>query len=203
MIDIVSGMEYLSSKGFLHRDLAARNCMLQDDLKVSVADFGLSKKTYSSNYYRQKVMVRMPVKWMAIESLSESIFTTKSDVWSFGITMWEIFSRGKTPYPGVQNHEMYDFLQEGHRLKKPTECLDKLYNTMCSCWLSDPNHRPTFSELKETLQEVLPSLPSSQETQGAQYLNMGPQHTNLEACVLQEQDQNDRVEKRYMAVPVL
>uniref|UniRef100_H3AD07 Protein kinase domain-containing protein n=1 Tax=Latimeria chalumnae TaxID=7897 RepID=H3AD07_LATCH len=219
MIDIVSGMEYLSSKGFLHRDLAARNCMLQDDLKVSVADFGLSKKTYSSNYYRQKVMVRMPVKWMAIESLSESIFTTKSDVyllfsdkgtvhiiiatrcclaknaccdWSFGITMWEIFSRGKTPYPGVQNHEMYDFLQEGHRLKKPTECLDKLYNTMCSCWLSDPNHRPTFSELKETLQEVLPSLPSSQETQGAQYLNMGPQHTNLEACVLQEQDQNDR-----------
>ncbi|MED6275983.1 hypothetical protein CHARACLAT_032255 [Characodon lateralis] len=73
-------MDYLSSKGFLHRDLAARNCMLGDDLRVCVADFGLSKRVQSSNYYRQKVVIRMPIKWMAIESLSESVYTTKSDV---------------------------------------------------------------------------------------------------------------------------
>uniref|UniRef100_A0A8C7G8E6 EMAP like 3 n=1 Tax=Oncorhynchus kisutch TaxID=8019 RepID=A0A8C7G8E6_ONCKI len=125
MVDIAAGMEYLSSHGFLHRDLAARNCMLGDDLRVCVADFGLSKKTYSNNYYRQTVTIRMPVKWMAIESLSESIFTSKSDVWSFAVTMWEIVSRGRTPYPGVHNHELLELLNAGHRLKLP-ECDDKL-----------------------------------------------------------------------------
>ncbi|XP_056299298.1 ephrin type-A receptor 4-B isoform X2 [Pseudoliparis swirei] len=80
MIDVAAGMNYLSTQGFLHRDLAARNCMLGDDLRVSVADFGLSKKIYSSNYYRQKAVTRVPVKWMAVESLSESVYTTKSDV---------------------------------------------------------------------------------------------------------------------------
>ncbi|XP_017260936.2 tyrosine-protein kinase receptor TYRO3 [Kryptolebias marmoratus] len=126
MIDIAAGMDYLGSQGFLHRDLAARNCMLGDDLRVCVADFGLSKKIYSSNYYRQKVAIRVPIKWMAIESLSESVYTIKSDVWSFGVTIWEIVSRGKTPYPGVHNYELLDLLLSGHRLKPPVNCDHKL-----------------------------------------------------------------------------
>ncbi|KAJ8405378.1 hypothetical protein AAFF_G00318510 [Aldrovandia affinis] len=177
MIDVAAGMEYLSSHSFIHRDLAARNCMLGDDLRVRVADFGLSKKIYSSNYYRQKVAVCMPVKWMAVESLSESIYSTKSDVWSFGVTMWEIVSWGRTPYPGVHNHELLDLLESGHRLKQ-LECDDKLYEVMLSCWSRNPMHRPDFVELGGTLKGLLSKLPPLEASQEAHYINQGLEVAN-------------------------
>ncbi|KAJ1106099.1 hypothetical protein NDU88_003502 [Pleurodeles waltl] len=159
LVDIAAGMEYLSSRGLIHRDLAARNCMLQEDLRVCVADFGLSRKVYSKDYYRQGVVSRMPVKWMAIESITEYIYTTKTDVWSFGVTMWEVLSCGKTPYPGVANHEMYLHLQGGHRMEKPPMCPDELYDAMCRCWQECPEHRPPFSALHGALQNLETSLP--------------------------------------------
>uniref|UniRef100_H3CHW3 receptor protein-tyrosine kinase n=1 Tax=Tetraodon nigroviridis TaxID=99883 RepID=H3CHW3_TETNG len=155
MMDIAAGMEYLSSRGFLHRDLAARNCMLSDDLRVCVADFGLSKRLLSSSYYRQTSAACLPVKWTALESLSESVYTTKSDVWSFGVTMWEVVSRGRTPYPGVQNCELLDLLQSGVRLKAPPDCDHQLYEVMRSCWDEDPGSRPTFSQLLQALGGLL------------------------------------------------
>ncbi|XP_066574881.1 tyrosine-protein kinase receptor TYRO3 isoform X2 [Amia ocellicauda] len=173
MIDIATGMEYLSSQGFLHRDLAARNCMLGDDLRVCVADFGLSKKIYSSNYYRQRVAKRMPVKWMAMESLAESVFSSRSDVWSFGVTMWEIASRGRTPYPGVDNHEVLDLLESGQRLKEPADCDAELYTLMQSCWYREPGRRPDFTELRGKLRGLLAALPPLQATEEAHYLNQG------------------------------
>ncbi|XP_071782213.2 tyrosine-protein kinase receptor TYRO3 [Centroberyx gerrardi] len=173
MIDIAAGMEYLSSQGFLHRDLAARNCMLGDDLRVCVADFGLSKKIYSNNYYRQKVAIRVPIKWMAMESLSESIYTTKSDVWSFGVTMWEIVSRGRTPYPGVHNHELLELLLSGYRLKQPEDCDSKLYGIMRSCWDKEPSCRPGFRELGDRLKGFLLELPVLEASQEAHYINQG------------------------------
>ncbi|XDV18857.1 hypothetical protein PO909_024460 [Leuciscus waleckii] len=173
MIDIAAGMEYLSLQGFLHRDLAARNCMLGDDLRVCVADFGLSKQIYSSNYYRHKNWtIKLPVKWMALESVSDNVFTTKSDVWSFGITMWEITSRGKTPYPGVSNYELLDFLEKGHRLTQGDND-SKLYEVMLSCWHRDPSQRPGFGELGQSLKALLSDLPPLKASRESHYISLG------------------------------
>ncbi|XP_033835675.1 tyrosine-protein kinase Mer [Periophthalmus magnuspinnatus] len=171
MVDISLGMEYLSNRNFLHRDLAARNCMLRDDMTVCVADFGLSKKIYSGDYYRQGRIAKMPVKWIAVESLADRVFTVKSDVWAFGVTMWEIATRGMTPYPGIQNHEIYDHLLEGHRLKQPPDCLDELYEIMYMCWRTDPQDRPVFTQLREMLEKLAEKLPDASSKEDIIYIN--------------------------------
>ncbi|GAB1291749.1 Tyrosine-protein kinase receptor UFO [Apodemus speciosus] len=155
--------------------------MLNENMSVCVADFGLSKKIYNGDYYRQGRIAKMPVKWIAIESLADRVYTSKSDVWSFGVTMWEIATRGQTPYPGVENSEIYDYLRQGNRLKQPVDCLDGLYALMSRCWELNPRDRPSFAELREDLENTLKALPPAQEPDEILYVNMDEGGSHLEA----------------------
>uniref|UniRef100_A0A3B4Z9H6 Tyrosine-protein kinase receptor TYRO3 n=1 Tax=Stegastes partitus TaxID=144197 RepID=A0A3B4Z9H6_9TELE len=173
MLDISRGMEYLSSRNIIHRDLAARNCMLNENMTVCVADFGLSKKIYSGDYYRQGSVSKLPVKWIALESLADNVYTTQSDVWAFGVTMWEIMTRGQTPYPGVENSEIYEFLIKGERLKKPADCRDDIYEIMHSCWSPVPKCRPSFQHLVGQLEALWLSLsPAPPSKEPLLYVNL-------------------------------
>uniref|UniRef100_A0A8D0GJJ4 Vascular endothelial growth factor receptor 1 n=1 Tax=Sphenodon punctatus TaxID=8508 RepID=A0A8D0GJJ4_SPHPU len=153
---VARGMEFLSSRKCIHRDLAARNILLSENNVVKICDFGLARDIYKNPDYVRKGDARLPLKWMAPESIFDKTYSTKSDVWSYGVLLWEIFSLGASPYPGVQLDE--DFcsrLKEGTRMRAPDYATTEIYQIMLDCWHGDHNERPRFSELVERLGDLL------------------------------------------------
>ncbi|XP_065187539.1 uncharacterized protein LOC135818135 [Sycon ciliatum] len=159
---VARGMEHLSVKvQVVHRDLAARNILIQstggDQLNLKVADFGLARSIYRRINYKRAKGTRVPLKWLAIESLREDIYTAASDVWSFGILMWEIVTLGGHPYPGIPLGRLCQFLESGYRMARPRYCSREVYSMMRRCWEADPKLRPSFTELVDQLDILLAS----------------------------------------------
>ncbi|XP_078381578.1 fibroblast growth factor receptor 2-like [Oculina patagonica] len=153
---ISMGMQYLSGKGIIHRDLAARNVLVCDNKLVKVADFGLARSSLGENVYHVTGQHnKLPVKWMPPEAINDGVFTTKSDVWSYGVVLWEIATLGGFPYPGIRNTEIMRLLKRGYRMEKPDTCSDEFYQLMTRCWEDDPDGRPTFTELCQDLEELM------------------------------------------------
>ncbi|MEQ2283683.1 hypothetical protein AMECASPLE_014075, partial [Ameca splendens] len=175
-LQVAKGMEYLAMKKFVHRDLAARNCMLDESYTVKVADFGMARDVFDKEYYsvQDHRKAKLPVKWMAIESLRTQKFTTKSDVWSFGVLMWEMLTRGASPYPEVDPYDITHYLLKGRRLPQPQYCPDPLYRIMLQCWDPDPELRPSFTTLVLAVSTILSSL------EGEHYISLNITYVNLD-----------------------
>ncbi|XP_033646566.1 tyrosine-protein kinase receptor Tie-1-like [Asterias rubens] len=181
--DVASGMAFLSSQKCIHRDLAARNVLVSEDMVcIKVADFGLARDVMNVRIYQRESEGVLPMRWMALESLLDDVYTTESDVWSFGILLWEIVTLGAKPYRLMTAKTMVAQLKEGYRMPKPSHCKKELYSMMSSCWLQNPNKRPTFRSLFKQLEKSLANE--------ADYIDLGDLDENIyEVTKIRDEDE--------------
>jgi len=152
---IADGMGFLEYNKFIHRDLAARNCMVAYDMTVKIGDFGMSRQIYTGDYYRKGNKGEMPIRWMAPECLSEGICTSQSDVWSYGVVLWEMMSQGAQPYSTKSNNEVMAHVLDGNLLNLPIFCPDVLADIARLCWNWTASQRPRFLKIVEKLDAFL------------------------------------------------
>ncbi|KAM8873576.1 tyrosine-protein kinase ZAP-70 [Spinachia spinachia] len=168
MHQVSMGMKYLEEKNFVHRDLAARNVLLVKQQFAKISDFGLSKALGADdNYYKARTAGRWPLKWYAPECINFHKFSSKSDVWSFGVTMWEAFTYGGKPYKKMKGPEVMRFIDSGNRMECPTACPERMYTVMKECWLYKHEERPDFNKVEESMRAYHYSVSNKAKPEGA------------------------------------
>lgn len=155
-VDAANGMAYLEERGCIHRDLAARNCLVGEQNIIKISDFGMSRE--EEEYTVSEGMKQIPIKWTAPEALNFGKYTFLCDVWSYGILMWEIFSAGQQPYPGMTNAQARERIEEGYRLPASEKTPDQVYKIMLRCWEYNPDKRPHFQDIYDGLKDIVRKL---------------------------------------------
>ncbi|KAG5853378.1 hypothetical protein ANANG_G00072660 [Anguilla anguilla] len=205
-LQVAQGLDFLAAKNCIHRDVAARNVLLTDGRVAKICDFGLARDIMNDSNYVVKGNARLPVKWMAPESIFECVYTVQSDVWSYGILLWEIFSLGKSPYPSILvDTKFYKMIKCGYQMSRPDFAPPEMYSIMKMCWNLEPTDRPTFSKISQLIQRLLGEQPEQKvyENVRADPLEGQPESCEATQCCEESCDQPQSCDQEEEEQPLM